>query len=95
MGQPAERGRGMRFDFMHAMLLADVRFAARSLRRSPAFAATAVLLLTAAIGGITPTDAPVLGGVPALFVAGAAIAAAVPAYRAASVDPRESLSGSF
>lgn len=41
--------------------------------------------------GISATDPLVLGGVAALFVVGAAIAAAVPAYRAASVDPRVAL----
>jgi hypothetical protein len=44
--------------------------------------------------GVAATDALVLGGVPALFVVGAAIAAAGPAYRAASVDPREVLGDS-
>src|SRR6185369_3279009 len=54
-------------DFLHAVL-AGARLAARSLRRSPAFAATAILLLTVAIGGITKMfsvlDAAILRPLP-------------------------------
>ncbi|HSE53405.1 MAG TPA: ABC transporter permease [Gemmatimonadales bacterium] len=50
-----------------------------------------VTLLRAIIHGLQPLDLPMFGGMAAIMVLVAALASAVPARRAASVDPMEAL----
>jgi ABC-type antimicrobial peptide transport system permease subunit len=58
-------------------VIADLRYAARELRRRPGFALTA--------------DPLILGGVTILLLAVAAVACLVPARRAASIDPMDAV----
>ena len=64
--------------------LADLRYAARGLRGRPVFAAASVLTL---LFGVSRLDPVTYAGVIALLAVVAAIASAVPARRAARVNP--------
>lgn len=76
------------------MLLRDLTYAVRSLRRSPTFVVTAVLTLGLALG-LTTTMFGILDAVVHPYVPVAAlIACAAPTLRAARTDPSEILRAS-
>ena len=79
------------------MLVQDIRFAVRSLRRAPLFVLTVLVIVSLGTGvasamfGISTTDPPTYVVVALILVLSAGLAAWVPAYRATRVDPMRAL----